>query len=176
MYLPIILGTARKGRQSEKVADFLLSQAKKNGFNSEIIDVSDFRVDATDNSKSSPQAKKLAEKINKAKGVIVVLPEYNHGYPGELKMMIDLLYQEYSGKPVGLCGVSSGKLGGARAIEQLKLVVVELGMVLIQKSLYFSSVKDLFDEKGKIKDDSYLKKTKDFFEELAWYIKKYEKK
>jgi len=29
MYLPIILGTAREGRQSEKVARFMLQELKK---------------------------------------------------------------------------------------------------------------------------------------------------
>jgi len=101
MYIPIILGTAREGRQSEKVADFILHETLNSGLESEIIDVRDYRVEATDNTGELPQAKKLLEEISKADGLIIVSPEYNHGYPGELKMMLDMLYEEYSAKPVG---------------------------------------------------------------------------
>jgi len=93
MYIPIILGTAREGRQSEKVAKFMLQETLKTGLETEIIDVHDFRIKATDNTEKSPLAKKLAEKVNKVDGFIIVSPEYNHGYPGELKMMLDMLYK-----------------------------------------------------------------------------------
>ncbi len=170
MYIPVILGTARVGRQSEKVANFILEEAKKAGFESELIDVRDFRADATDNTEEGPQAKKLSPKIEKADAFIIVTPEYNHGYPGELKMMLDLLYEQYARKPVGFCGVSSGGLGGARCVEKLRQVIVELHMVSIREALYFPAVQDLFDEKGKIKDpDAYKKRVKAFMDELSWY-------
>lgn len=171
MYIPVILGTARKGRQSEKVAQFILQETKKAGIETELIDVRDFRIEATDNSGEMPQAKKLAEKISRTDGLIIVTPEYNHGYPGELKMMMDMLYQEYAKKPVGICGVSAGGLGGARVVEQLRLVCVELSMVPIRQALYFSTVQDLFDERGSIKNKLYYSLVKKFLDELLWHAK-----
>jgi len=171
MYIPIILGTARQGRQSEKVANFMLSETIKAGLQSEIIDVRDYRIEATDSTGELPQAKKLAEKITKADGLIIVSPEYNHGYPGELKMMLDMLYKEYFYKPVGFCGVSIGILGGARVIEQLRLVSIEFHMMPIREALYFSTVQNLFDEKGNIKDESYFKRVETFLNELINYAK-----
>jgi len=172
MYIPIILGTAREGRQSEKVAKFVLGEAQKAGLESEIIDVRNFRIEATDNTGETPQAKKLAERIDRANGFVVVSPEYNHGYPGELKMMLDMLYREYLHKPVGFCGVSVGGFGGVRAVEQLRQVVIELHMVPIREAVYFSNVQNLFDEKGKIKDQSYPEKVKLFLNELIWHAGK----
>ena len=172
MYIPIILGTAREGRQSEKVANFVLQETIKIGLESEILDVRDYRVKATDNSGESPEAKKLAEKIKKADALIIVSPEYNHGYPGELKMMLDLLYKEYMQKPVGFCGVSAGGLGGARVVEQLKLVSLGYDMVPIHEVMYFSMVQNLFDEKGNIKDVLYGNKTQAFLNELISYVEK----
>ena len=169
MYIPIILGTARQGRQSEKVANFMLAETAKAGLQSEIIDVRDYRIEATDSTGESPQAKKLAEKITKADGLIIVSPEYNHGYPGELKMMLDMLYKEYFSKPVGFCGVSIGILGGSRAVEQLRLVSIEFHMLPIREALYFSTVQNLFDEKGNIKDESYSKRVETFLNELIKY-------
>jgi len=171
MYISIILGTARKGRQSEKVADFMLKEVIKNNLEGEIIDVRDFRIGATDNTGELPQTKKLAEKINKADALVIISPEYNHGYPGELKMMLDLLYKEYAHKPVGFCGVSSGALGGVKAVEQLRLVSIGYGMVPIREAVYFSGVQNLFDQSGNIKDESYSARIKVFLNELASYAK-----
>jgi NAD(P)H-dependent FMN reductase len=147
MYLPIILGTAREGRQSEKVARFMLAEVKNKGAESEILDVRDYRMEATDNTKKSEKAKMLAERMGKAYGLVMVSPEYNHGYPGELKMMLDLLYEEYRGKPALICGVSRGVFGGTRMVEQLRLVCIGLGMIPVSDALYFSNVEE-FDENG----------------------------
>ncbi|MCX6779068.1 MAG: NAD(P)H-dependent oxidoreductase [Candidatus Magasanikbacteria bacterium] len=168
MFIPIILGTAREGRQSEKAAQFVLEEVLKYGLESEILDVRDFRLPATDASKQSDVAKKLAEKITRADGLIVVSPEYNHGYPGELKMMLDMLYTEYAHKPLGICGVSMGGLGGVRMVEQLRQVATELHMVNIREAIYFSGIQNLF-ENGKIKDESFGGRVKTMLDELVWY-------
>ena len=170
MYIPVILGTAREGRQSEKVVKFVLGEVSKAGIETELLDVREYRIPATDSSGSSAIAKKLESKINIADGLIIVSPEYNHGYPGELKMMLDLLYKQYFNKPLGICGVSIGILGGARMVEQLRLVAIELHMVNIRESLYFPMVQNLFDEKGGLKEPgSYDKRIKAFLDELLWY-------
>ena len=168
--IPIILGTGRLGRQSEKVAKFVLAKILKSGFNSEIIDARDFRTPATDRTGQSVQAKKLARKIIESDGLVIVLPEYNYGYPGELKMMLDLLYEEYAGKPVAFCGVSAGGLGGVRAVEQLKLVALGLKMTPISEAVYFSNVLSLFDQRGNIQDTNYIEKVEIMLKELIRHI------
>lgn len=170
LYIPIILGTAREGRSSENAANFVLGEIKKYpDVETELIDVHDYRLAATDNTGSSAEAQKLKEKIFRADGYIIVSPEYNHGYPGELKMMLDMLYTEYARKPVGICGVSMGGLGGARMVEQLRLVSIEFHMVPIREAVYFSGARQLFDENGAIKDESYSQRVKTFADELIWY-------
>jgi len=171
MYIPIILGTGRVGRQSEKVSNFMLEELKSNKIESEILDVRDYRIEATDNTEKLPQAQKLSEKINKSNALVIVSPEYNHGYPGELKMMLDMILKQYAHKPVGFCGVSAGGLGGARGVEQLRLISIQYGMISIQGAMYFSNVQNLFDESGKIKDESYHNKVQVFLNELISYIK-----
>lgn len=173
LFIPILLGTARKGRQSEKAARFVLEEAKRYGqFETQLIDPINFGLARTDDTKTSKKAKKFSQIINRADGLIVVSPEYNHGMPGELKMTLDQLYKEYNHKPIGICGVSGGPMGGARMVEQLRLVSIELQMVPINTAVYFSNVKSLFDEQGKIKDaETYRKTLKIFFDELIWYAK-----
>jgi NAD(P)H-dependent FMN reductase len=169
MYIPIILGTAREGRESEKVARFMLEKALEFGLSSEIIDVRDYRLPATDNTKTSDQAIRLRELVLRADGLVIVSPEYNHDYPGELKMMLDMLREEYFDKPVGICGVSSGAFGGVRMIEQLVGICVCLHMVPIGEMMSFPRVRDLFDENGAIKKEAYHERARKFFDVLTGY-------
>lgn len=169
MYIPVILGTAREGRQSEKAARFMLQKALDAGLESEIIDVRDYRLPATDNSKASPQAKKLAEKVERMDGLIIVSPEYNHGYPGELKMMLDMLFSEYAHKPVGICAVSSGAWGGVRMTEQLRQVCIALHLVPTGEAVHFPIVQELFDDQGRLLGKSQHGQARRLLEELIWY-------
>ena len=171
MHITIILGTGRIGRQSEKVANFMLQEVKKTGNGTELIDVRDYRIEVTDRTGESRHAKTFAEKIKKTDALIMVSPEYNHSYPGELKMMLDMLYDEYAGKPVGICGVSSGQFGGARMAEKLKLLCLELGMAPVRETVYFGNVQDLFDGNGKIKKQEYQERVKRLVEKLNVPIK-----
>lgn len=170
LYIPIILGTAREGRQSENAANFVLSEVQKlQNVEAELIDVRDYRIEATDNTGNPEPAKRWAEKATRADAFIIVSPEYNHGYPGELKMMLDMLYGEYARKPVAVCGVSAGGLGGARMVELLRPVLVEFHMVPIREAVYFSEIGRLFDEDGAITDPSYSERVQNMLNELTWY-------
>ena len=171
MYIPIILGTARIGRQSEKVANFVLQQLEIKKIDTEIIDVRDYQLSATDGSGESELAKIFASKINKSSAIIIVTPEYNHGYPGELKLMLDLLYEEYFGKPIGFCAVSKSSMGGVRAVEQLRLVSIELHMIPIRDAVYFSNIEKLFDSQSQITDSSYVNRVSKFIDSLNSCIK-----
>lgn len=170
MYIPIILGTARKGRQSEKVARYLEQEVSKNSaIETKVLDVADYQPEVTDNTEEIDEAKRWKAEVEKAEGFIIVSPEYNHGYPGELKKVLDLVWGPYNKKPVGICGVSGGGMGGARVVEQLRQVVVGLRMVPINSALYFPNVKELFNDEGTIQDDNYAERVKGFVEELLWY-------
>ncbi len=170
LFIPVVLGTAREGRRSEHVANFVLSQISgREGIETELIDVREYAQVATNNSGSTELQKKYCTTMTRADGLIVVSPEYNHGYPGELKMMLDMAYEHYAKKPIGICGVSMGGLGGVRMVEQLRLVSIELHMVPIREAVYFSSVQNLFDERGGIQDDSYEKRVATMLDELIWY-------
>lgn len=168
--IPIILGTAREGRRSEYAARFVHEEVKKqNDIKSEFWDVRDFRLPATnDNKESSALVAKYREMVAAADGFIIVTPEYNHGYPGELKMMLDMAYEEYERKPVAICGAGGG-MGGVRAVEQLRNVIIELKATPILEAVYFSNIGNLFDAEGKITDPAYYERIKKLLNELVWY-------
>ena len=165
MNIPIILGTAREGRLSEKVAEFVKGEVVAAGHKTEILDVREYAPSRTQ--EVTEKTVEYGEKIKKADGIIIVSPEYNHGYPGELKMLLDSAYAEYAEKPLGICGVSISPMGGCRMAEQVRLVSIELHMTPIREAVYFSTAMNLFDEAGAIKDLAYKDRVKKMLEELV---------
>jgi NAD(P)H-dependent FMN reductase len=95
--------------------------------------------------------------VDAADALVIVSPEYNHGYPAVLKNALDWLYPEFADKPVGLVGVSNGPSGGARVIEQLRLLCGDFGLFDIKETVLFRSVQNVFGPTGALSDDSYLK-------------------
>lgn len=104
----------------------------------------------------------------RADGLVVVTPEYNHGYPGSLKGVLDLLLREYVHKAVAFVGVSAGPWGGTRVIESCVPMVRELGLAVTFSDLNFPKVKDKFDADGNLLDEAYNKRVGDFLDELVW--------
>jgi NAD(P)H-dependent FMN reductase len=168
LFIPIILGTARRGRQSENVARFVFEQTKKRAdIETELIDVCELPM-KLDDAGEQMKDPKFSATIQRCDGLIIVTPEYNHGYPGLLKHALDMNLEEYIHKAVGICGVSAGPFGGARVIEGLLPVMRELGLVTIFWDVNFGNVQNLFDERGNLLDQSYLRRLDKFLNELIW--------
>jgi NAD(P)H-dependent FMN reductase len=168
LFIPIILGTARQGRESENAARLVFEQTKKRaGVETEFIDVRTLpmRVDDAGEQMKDP---KFASTIERCDGLIIVTPEYNHGYPGLLKHALDMCLKEYIHKAVGICGVSAGSFGGARVIESLLPVMRELGLVTIFEDVNFGKIGTLFDERGNLLDENYIRRVDKFLDELIW--------
>lgn len=171
--IPILLATARKGRQSEKVAKYTLKKAREFGFESEIVDVKDYMTDRTIPAwEDQTNVKTWREIMQKAEGLIIVIPEYNHGVPGEFKIVFDQLFEEYKRKPVSICAVSSGSIGGARVIEQVWQIALAVNMVPTSQAVHFPNVKELFDENGEIKDKKQDERMGKMLEETKWFAEK----
>lgn len=170
-FIPILLGTTRPGRLSEKAAKLVEQVGREiEEINVVLVDPLNynFPFDGNDSENKDPKYSKLTQE---ADGFFIVTPEYNHSFPGTLKRMLDSELQNYIHKPVAFAGVSNGIFGGARAIEQLTLTVREMGMVATFSDVYFPQAQNLFDEKGKIKDEGYVKRIKRGYEELIWMAK-----
>ena len=168
LYIPIILGTPRQGRRSEHAARFVLEQTRaRAGVETELIDVRNIpmRLDDAGEQIKDPA---YAAMITRCDALILVVPEYNHGYPGLLKHALDMCLEEYIHKAVGICGVSAGPFGGSRVIENMLSVMRELGLVTIFNDVNFSNAAKLFSETGEIQDDSYVRRVGKFLDELIW--------
>jgi NAD(P)H-dependent FMN reductase len=168
LYIPLILGTPRKGRASESVARFVLGEVeKREGVETELIDVRELRLSNEDAGEAIKDAE-FSSKMSRADALVIITPEYNHGYPGLLKHALDSNLKEYIHKAVGICGVSAGGFGGTRVVENLLPVLREMGLVTIFWDGNFSGAQKLFDEAGRILDDSYVRRVDKFLKELIW--------
>ena len=168
LFIPVILGTARQGRQTENVARFVFEQTKKRAdVETELIDVRELPM-KLDDAGEQMKDPKFSAAVERCDGLIIVTPEYNHGYPGLLKHALDMNLKEYIHKAVGICGVSAGPIGGARVIENLLPVMRELGLVTIFWDVNFGNVQTIFDEQGNLLDRNYVRRVDKFLNELIW--------
>jgi NAD(P)H-dependent FMN reductase len=171
LFIPVVLGTTRKGRISEHVARFVATElGKRPGVETEVIDVRALRF-PTEDAGEQIKDTALSETMMRADALIIVVPEYNHGYPGILKHVLDSNLKEYIHKAVGICGVSAGPFGGTRVIQNMLPVMRELGLVTIFWDGNFSSVQNAFDEKGNLLESAYVRRLDKFFKELIWMAK-----
>ena len=168
LFVPVILGTPRQGRMSEHAAKLMRAQiATRPGVETELIDVAALPIPVDDAGEAVKNAV-FAEKVNRADALVIVAPEYNHGYPGLLKHVLDTNLKEYIHKAAGIVGVSAGVFGGARVIQNLIPVLRELGLVTIFWDVNFTTVGSRFDEDGNLLDESFLLRIEKFLDELLW--------
>lgn len=178
--IKIILGSTRPGRFSEHPGRLILEKASKiEGVEAEILDLRDYEMPFF-NEAISPSSKtgdykneavqRWTNKISEADGFVIISPEYNHGTAAVLKNALDYTYKEWNNKPVGFIGY--GNAGGARAVEQLRLVAIELQMAPIRAAVHINSPWGLVDEKGGLKPgalDSYEKAMDGLLTQLLWW-------
>ena len=169
--IPVILGTTRQRRFSEPVARFVLDQVRKRaGVETTLVDIREIRL-PVDDAGEAIKDPAFSALVMRADALILVVPEYNHGYPGLLKHVLDSNLKEYIHKAVGICGVSASGFGGVRVIQNLLPVMRELGLVTIFWDGNFSNVQSLFDANGSIHDGSYAGRIDKFLSELVWMAK-----
>src|SRR5215467_6711987 len=101
LFIPVILGTVRSGRMSEHAAKLVTSEiAKRGGVETELIDIAKMQLRTNDAGEAIKEPD-FASKMGRADGLVIVSPEYNHGYPGLLKHVLDSCLKEYIHKAVG---------------------------------------------------------------------------
>ncbi|PZG02661.1 NADPH-dependent FMN reductase [Nonomuraea aridisoli] len=137
----IILGSTRPGRNGEAVARWVHEIAsKRDDAEYELVDLLDYKLPHLDElappimgQYSQPHTFEWARKIDSFDGFVIVTPEYNHSTSGALKNAIDFLYKEWTNKAVGFVGY--GQVGGARAVEHLRLVAGQLKLADVSEQV-----------------------------------------
>ncbi len=144
LHINVIAGSTREGRFSDKAAAWIAGELKKQeGVSAEVLDLRDYAMPffneaVTPSYKTEPYKNeavaRFTKKIAQGDAFVLVTPEYNHGTSAVLKNALDWVYQEWNNKPVAF--VSYGSVGGARAVEHLRLNAIELEMAPIRTSVH----------------------------------------
>jgi NAD(P)H-dependent FMN reductase len=168
LFIPVILGTVRTGRMSDPAAHILVRELeRREDVETELIDIARMPI-PTDDAGQAINDPAFSAKMDRSDALVIVCPEYNHGYPGLLKHILDSCLKEYIHKAVGVAGVSGGAFGGTRAIENLVPVLRELGLVTIFWDVNFANVHKTFGKNGALLDSSHLPRIDQFLKELIW--------
>lgn len=145
----IIIGSTRPGRVGPSVAQYIYDIAKnRTDAEFEIVDLADYQLPNYDepvppsmsNNYANEHTKRWSQKIASLDGFIFVTPEYNRATSGALKNAIDFIYEEWNNKAAGF--VAYGSFLGARAVENLRLIMGELQVADVRAQVGFSLFTD----------------------------------
>ncbi|WP_242928857.1 NADPH-dependent FMN reductase [Pontibacter vulgaris] len=176
-HIAIISSSVRTGRNTHRVALFLKKYIEKQQLATvEILDLKKYNFPVFDErlkyqKEPSEQTLDFADRINKADGVIIATPEYNGGYPASLKNVVDLLYEEWHRKPIGLATVSDGVFGGTQVMTSLQFSLWKIRAWVVPAMFPVPKVQETFDENGNPSDKTGTeKRAKRFLDEILWCI------
>jgi NAD(P)H-dependent FMN reductase len=174
----IIISTTRAARFGDKPAQWIKDiAAQRDDLSVEVLDLRDYPMPFFDEVASnawvpsqSEVAQRWQKKVAEFDGYIVVTAEYNRGVPAVLKNALDYAYPEWNRKPVAFVGY--GSVGAARAIEQLRLVAIELQMAPTRTGVHIQGADFMAVWKGgkAITELSYLRQNAtDMLDQLVWW-------
>lgn len=176
--IAIFVSSTREGRFADIPANWLLAQGKARGdADYEIVDLRDHPLPFYDEPKSpaagaveSEAGRRWGELMDSFDGYIFVTAEYNHGITGVLKNAIDYLYPQLNRKPAAF--VAYGGVAGARAVEQLRLILVELQMAVLRNAVHIGMTEymGLVKKEKSFDDFPHLgKSATTMFDDLMWW-------
>ena len=170
-------GALRTQSWNKKLVRVAVRAAEEAGAQVTLVDLRDFPMPFFDEVASSawaptqnPVGQRWQKKVAEFDGFIVVTGEYNHGIPAVLKNALDYAYPEWIKKAAGFVGY--GGVGGARAIEQLRLVAAELQLATVRTGVYIQGADFMavWKEGKELKGIAYLEAgVKDMLDQLVWW-------
>lgn len=142
--IAVVVGSIRAGRFADKPASWIADLAKARGdIEVEIVDLADYPLPLFAEARSplwaeseNEIARKWQAKLGEFDGYIFTAAEYNHAPTGVLKNALDYAGREWVRKPAGFVGY--GGVGGARAVEHLRLIAVELQMAPVKAGVHIA--------------------------------------
>lgn len=178
--IAVIISTTREVRFGDKPAKWIAELAEARGdLDVEIVDLRDFPLPFFDEVASNawvPSVNEVAQrwqkKVAEFDGYIFVVAEYNRSISGVLKNALDYAYPEWAKKPAAYVGY--GSVGGARAVEHLRLINVELQMAPVRAGVHIQGADFMavWKEGKDIRELAYLQpNAQDMLEQLSWWTK-----
>jgi NAD(P)H-dependent FMN reductase len=180
--IALIIGTTRPNRFADVPAQWLMrAAAERSDLTLEVLDLRDWPLpmleepappSATGGVYTNPVCERWRRKLGEFDGFIATVAEYNHGPAAVLKNALDSALLEWKEKPIAFVGY--GGVGAARAIEQLRMNVIELQMAPIRQAVHIGLEPYLgILRQGKALDDYpfLLTARTALFDQLVWWAR-----
>ncbi len=174
-HIAIISSSVRTERKSHRVALHLERTLKTTSSTVDLIDLQAcafplFEERLKFMKEPAANVTDFAQRIRKADGVIIVTPEYNGSFPASLKNVIDLLTEDWKGKPVSLCTVSGGAFAGTQVMVELLFPLWKIKAWVVPSSMQVPKVQEAFGPNGEVLADTegWERRTKVFLDDLGW--------
>jgi NAD(P)H-dependent FMN reductase len=140
--LGVIIGSTRATRFADKPAAWLMDKlAEDTRFDAELVDLRDYDLPFFNEAASTawapsqdPRAVAWQQKVASLDAYLFIVAEYNHSITAALKNALDQAFVEWNHKPFAALGY--GGVGGARAVEHLRGIGVELQMVPVRHAVH----------------------------------------
>jgi NAD(P)H-dependent FMN reductase len=176
--IAVILGSTRPNRFGEKPVQWILDEVKKlKDVEATFLDLRDHPLPFFDQGSSpsgvkdgnygNPAVNAWAKEIAGADAFVMVSPEYNHSTSAVLKNALDSVYAEWNNKAVGF--VSYGGVGGARAVEHLRGIAVELQMAPVRNAVHIPGSVVWGGTWKPLEDQSLMKQSHGMLVQLQWW-------
>lgn len=178
--IAIIVGSIRPNRFADKPAEWIEKIARDRGdMDVEVLDLKEFDLPMFAEEKSpawgrssSEAGRRWQEKVDGFDGYLILAAEYNRGPTAVLKNALDYAYKEWNRKPVAFVGY--GGVGGARAVEQLRLNAVELQMAPTRSAVHiqWADMSQVMEGKKQLSEFEHLNgSARGVLDELAWWAR-----
>ena len=178
--IAVIISTTRASRFGDRPARWIADIAARRGdIDVEVVDLRAYPMPFFDEVASNawaPSQNEVAQrwqkKVAEFDGYIFVTAEYNRAIPAALKNALDYAYPEWNRKPAAFVGY--GSVGAARAIEQLRLIAIELQMAPTRTGVHIQGADFMavLKQEKKLDDLAYLQpNATEMLDQLVWWTK-----
>ena len=175
--IAVIVGSLRKESFNKKMAKALVENAPET-LSFEFLEIGNLELYTEEYDANSPKSwVEFREKVKGFDGVLFVTPEYNRSVPGVLKNAIDVASRPWGqsvwgGKPAAIVSVTIGGLGAFGASNHLRQSLAFLGMpTMTQPEAYIGNAMSLFDESGKLINESTAAFAKNYMVAFEQWVK-----
>jgi NAD(P)H-dependent FMN reductase len=166
--LSVIIGSTRPGRAGLPIADWFADRARGHGgFEIDVVDLAELNLPMLDEPNhprlrqyTHQHTKDWSARVAGSDAIVIVTPEYNHGYSAAVKNAIDYLHHEWHYKPVGFVSYG-GVAAGTRAMQQLKQVVTALRMLPLTDAVNIPFHTQFLDDDGRVQANEVMEQAAD---------------
>ena len=166
-------GSLREKSFNKKLLQIAVEAARSAGAEVEVLDLRDFEAPIYDGDREEregipPKILEFTELVHAADGLLISCPEHNGAVTAALKNTLDWASRDrkgpeekfcFDGKLVGLLGATPGRLGAARGLANLEVILKNIGATVIETQMGLAKAHDAFDENGHLRDSEQDQQT-----------------